>query len=306
MSILIEEIQPAKISDTSLALGFFDGIHKGHKKVLQSAISLSKKLGTKSCVLTFKNHPIEILYGIKPEFITTYKERIAIFEDMGFDIIIMADFTKELANLSAEEYFKKILLNLSPKSISIGYNHKFGTNQSGDRYFLENFSQKFGFILDIIDMQRNKNEIISSTYIRNAIKIGDVEFAQKLLENPYTVENAVIHGAKRGRTINFPTANLEFPKNKIVPPFGVYAGYTKIDKKNLISIANIGLRPTFSDINEPLLEIHIVNFDEDIYGKNIKFEFVKKIRDEVKFFDINTLKSQIRKDLTEMSFFLKK
>lgn len=299
MSIVLDNIQDVKMQNTSLALGFFDGFHKGHQKVLFSAIDLAKKLGAKSCVVTFKNHPIEVLYSIKPEFITTYEERINILEKMGFDIIIMADFTKEIAKLNANDYYEKVLKKLNPKSISIGYNHKFGANQSGDRYFLENLSKKYDFILDVANPEKNKNEIISSTFIRNSIKNGDINLANKLLSQAYCIENMVIHGAKRGRQINFPTANLNFPEKKIIPMLGVYAGFASINNKKLPAIANVGLRPTFGDIVQPLLEVHIVNFDEDIYGKNIKFEFLELIRPEMKFASHNALKAQISKDIAK-------
>ena len=166
MTFVTDNIQE-KIKNTSLALGFFDGIHKGHQKVLCDAIEYSKKLGTESTVLTFRNHPVEVLYNVIPEFITTEYERIEIFKKMGFDNVIMAEFTKDLASLSAEEYFNRIILNLNPKSISIGYNHKFGANQSGDIDFLAKKSKKYDFILSVSDIVSCNGFLKNSSYRRH-------------------------------------------------------------------------------------------------------------------------------------------
>ena len=285
------------IKSSSLALGFFDGLHQGHKKVLHDAVELSKKLGTQSVVLTFKNHPIELLYGVQPEFITTYEERIELFEKLGFDVIIIPEFTKEIAQMSANDYFEKILLKLNPKSISIGYNHKFGAKQSGDSELLLKFAKECDFILDIISPVKCKNEVTSSTLIRNLIKQGDVEKAYQLLEKPYSVKNIVIKGAQRGRELNFPTANIFFPEKKIIPKFGVYAGVLVFEGKQYQAIANVGLRPTFGDIDVPLIEIHILNFNNNIYGKMVEFKFLYKIRDEIKFTSKEALIEQISADI---------
>jgi len=294
---IITDNLSCNIKNTSLALGFFDGIHKGHQKVLMDAVNFSKKLGTNSVVLTFKNHPIEVLYDVKPEFITTAEERIKLFEQLGFDIVIMADFTKEIAKYTAEEYFNKIIKNLQPKSISIGYNHKFGANQSGDTDFLNDKALINDFILSVSSPVKDKNEVTSSTLIRNLIKEGNVSRAYKLLTKPYAIQNVVVKGMQRGRLMNFPTANLEFPDKKIIPKFGVYSGNVIVAQKTYKAIANVGLRPTFGDINLPLLEVFIVDFDEEIYGETIKFNFIDKIRDEMKFNSMDSLKEQIKKDI---------
>ena len=288
--------------NTSLALGFFDGVHMGHQKVLNSAVDLSQKLGTKSTVLTFKNHPIEILYNVVPEFITTYKERINLFKKIGFDAVVIPEFTKQLSLLSAQEYLEQVILKFEPKSISVGYNHKFGCKQSGTIEFLEQMSKKYNYILDVVAPVKNKNEVTSSTLIRNTIKQGDVSKAHKLLGKPYSITNTVIHGAKRGRLLNFPTANLEFPEKKIVPEFGVYAGIVTIGGKQYKAISNIGLRPTFGDITIPLQEIHILDFSKDIYNETLTFEFLNKVRDEIKFSSFEKLKEQIKKDILAAKF----
>ncbi len=293
-----DNIFSPNIKNTSLALGFFDGIHKGHKKVLNDTILMAKKLGTQSTVLTFKNHPVELLYNVEPEFITTAEERLEIFKKMGFDAVIMADFTEEISKLTAQEYFEKIISPLQPKSITVGYNHKFGAKQSGDAEFLKVLSKVHDFIVSVIEPIKLKKEVTSSTLIRNAIKLGETSRAQTLLEKPYSVKNIVIRGAQRGRLIDYPTANLAFPEKKIVPKFGVYKGNAILDGKCYNAIANIGLRPTFGDLLVPLIEVHILNFNKNIYGEILEFQFLNKIRDEMKFPSIEKLKEQIAKDMT--------
>jgi len=295
------------INGTSLAMGFFDGIHFGHQRVLNDAINFSKKLGTKSVVLTFKNHPTEVLNGQKSEFITIPEERLKIFEEIGFDVVIMADFTKEIACMTHEEYFEKIILNLKPKSISIGYNHKFGAKKLGNAEYLITNCKKNGCELSIAEQIKTKNNVtVSSTFIKNLIKSGETEEANKLIFKPFSTKNIVIKGMQRGREIGFPTANLEFPDKKLIPQNGVYAGYTTLNGEKLPSVANIGLRPTFKDISTPLTEIHILDFDKNLYGNVIEFEFIKKLRGEVCFSATEGLIKQINDDIkTAIAFFKK-
>ena len=295
--MIISDNLHLKTKNTSIALGFFDGIHNAHKKVLSSAISYSKKLGTQSAVITFKNHPVEILWNVKPEFITTYEERTEILKNMGFDIIIMADFTKELALTNAENYYKNIISKFNPKSISVGFNFKFGANQSGDINFLEQKAQKDNFILDVTQNIKSKNEIISSTLIRNTIKQGNMKKVKELLGYNYKIKSKVLKGANRGEKLNYKTANLLIPDKKVIPAYGVYKGIISIENKKYDAIANFGLRPTFSDIENPLLEIHIFDFEKNIYNTNVEFEFVDFLRKEIKFKNEQELKTQIKEDI---------
>ncbi|MCR4881051.1 MAG: riboflavin biosynthesis protein RibF [bacterium] len=305
--ILVTENLTPDIKGTSIALGFFDGIHSAHKKVLQSAVDHAKQLGTKSVVITFKNHPMELLYDFRYDFITTVEERIEIFKDMGFDVVIMADFTREVASTTAEDYFNNVIMNLEPKSISIGYNHKFGSKKLGDAIFLKNKAQEQGFILDVTERMVLQNaSTISSTYIKGLIKAGDMEQVNKLMYKPFSLKNVVISGMRRGRWLGFPTANLEFPKKKIIPHFGVYAGYTIVDGVKHPSIANIGVRPTFADTEKPLTEVNILGFNKNLYDEVIEFQFVKKIRDEIKFPNPDALCSQIILDKKQALAFLNK
>lgn len=304
--IVTDNLTP-DIKGTSLALGFFDGIHIAHKKILQNTIALSKKFGTKSVVVTFKNHPMELLYNMNYEFITLPEERISIFKEMGFDGVIMADFTKNVSTMSAEEYFNNVLLNLEPKSISIGYNHRFGAKKLGDIALLSDKALKYGFYLDVTSkITPNDNTSISSTYIKNQLKSGLVEDINRLLYKPFSLKNTVSRGMQRGRWLGFPTANLEFPAKKIIPHFGVYAGLTKINDQEYPSIANVGMRPTFGDIERPLTEVNILGFNKNIYDETIEFKFLKMLREERKFSNPDALCEQILADKKQALAFLNK
>ncbi len=295
--MIISDNLHLKTKDTSIALGFFDGIHNAHKKVLNSAISYSKKLGTQSAVITFRNHPVEVLWNVKPEFITTYEERIEIFKNIGFDIIIMADFTKELALTNAENYYKNVISKFNPKSISVGFNFRFGANQSGDIDFLEKKAKENDFILDVTENIKSKNEIISSTLIRNTIKQGNMKKVRELLGYNYKIKSKVLKGANRGEKMDYRTANLLIPEKKVIPAFGVYKGIITVENKQYDAIANFGLRPTFSDIETPLLEVHIFDFEKNVYDKYVEFEFIDFLRNEIKFKNENELKKQIKEDI---------
>ncbi|MFA6990037.1 MAG: bifunctional riboflavin kinase/FAD synthetase [Candidatus Gastranaerophilaceae bacterium] len=291
------KIKDNMFSKTSLALGFFDGLHLGHKQVILDTIKKSEELSTSPTVLTLANHPVEVLWDVKPEFITTLDERLELFENTGIENVVIFEFTKELAHYSAEEYLKNVILKLNPKSITMGYNHHFGAEKTGDDNFLKTAGEKFGFNVSVISPVQLDGKTISSTLIRNLIKTGQASEVVKFLGRAYKIKNKVIKGEQRGRKIGFPTANLTVPTRKIVPGFGVYIG-TVIHNNILYNcIINVGLRPTFEDLTEPLVEVHILDFDKDIYGEILEVNFCKKIRNETKFSSIDELKSQIQKDL---------
>lgn len=304
--IVTDNLTP-DIKGTSLALGFFDGIHRGHARVLKSALEHAKKFGTKSVVVTFKNHPTGLLYGIKEECITTPEERTRLFKRVGFDVVIMADFTKAVAEMSAHEYFSNVIMNLEPKSISIGYNHKFGAKKEGNSELLQKLTEKNGIELEVIQKVMVNSEIaVSSTAVKNLIKSGSVDAVSKLLIKPYCVRNKVLHGMRRGRQLGFPTANLEFPNGKIIPKLGVYAGKAVVEGVEYPAVANVGMRPTFNDVQDPLTEVNIIGFNKNLYDEEIEFRFLKRLRGESQFFSIEALIEQIVLDRNQAIAFLKK
>ncbi len=288
-----------KIPNLSLALGFFDGVHKGHRAVIEKAVQYAKENCTKSAVVTFSEHPSCYFYKICPKYILTKNAREKEIEKLGVDYMFELNFG-ELSGLTAEDYLKDVLINhFTPSAISTGWNHTFGYNQSGTPKFLDQNSKKFGYEYFEIPAQKEGYHIISSTAIRDFLFEGDIERANAMLGYNFTAGGEVIEGQKLGREIGFRTANILYPEELVELPFGVYSVNVKIENDDNFyrGIANFGTRPTVSDSTDKTLETHILDFDKDIYNKNIEIEFLKLIRQEKKFSSLDALKNQIIHDI---------
>ena len=252
----------------SICLGFFDGVHQGHKVVLKNTVNLALQNNLKSAVITFKEHPLCYLQNRTPQYIIQPQDRLELFEKQGIDYVYMLDFDEEIADLIAVDYLKDVLVkNFQPKFITTGFNHFFGANKQGD-----------------------------SSKIRQLVAQGSVDCIKNLLGEYFYVKGRVVTGDRIGRTISFPTANIKYPQNIIKPPKGAYVTVVEIDGVKYKAITNLGKRPTVTCSNTLLLEAHLLDFNENIYDKDIKVSFVKKIRDEKKFDSLPDLKSQIVKD----------
>ena len=288
--------EPVKIPDLSLALGYFDGVHRGHKAVINSAVNFARINNTKSAVVTFKDHPCCYFWKVAPKYILTRKMREEKIAALGIDYLFELDF-ESISGLTAEEYLKDILINyFTPKAVSTGYNHYFGYKKSGNVKYLEQQANKFGYRYLKIQPQKIDNEIISSTAIRRLLFEGKIERANAMLGYKFSISGEVVRGQQIGRTIGFRTANLIYPQELIELPFGVYSVNVIFENSLLKGIANFGMRPTVSG-KFALLEVHILDFDRDIYGQNITVEFNKMIRAEQKFPSLEDLKRQIIKDI---------
>ena len=276
----------------SLALGFFDGVHLGHKTVIKSAVDFARKNGNKSAVITFAEHPCCILRGTQPEYILTKTEREKAIEVLGVDYLYELDFMS-ISNLTADEYLKDVLVKyFSPKSISTGWNHSFGRKKSGNVEFLRENQEKYGYKYFELPPKMLDDEIISSTCIRNYLSKGEIAYANKMLGRKFEISGEVIKGQQIGRTIGFRTANIKYPTELVELPHGVYAVETNFGK----GIANYGSRPTVSG-SGTLLEVHILKFNQDIYGKKLDVKFEKMLRPERKFASLKELKQQITTDI---------
>ncbi len=280
----------------SIALGFFDGVHLGHRAVIQSAVDFAKKNNTKSAVITFADHPCCYFWGVCPKYILTRKEREKRIEALGVDYLYELDF-ESISGLTAEEYLRDILVKyFTPLAISTGWNHNFGCKKSGDVKFLAQNAKKYGYEYFELPPQKIEKEIISSTQIRKLLANGNIEKANTMLGQKFSIEGEVVKGNQIGRTIGFRTANLVYPPELIELPYGVYSVETTYGK----GIANFGIRPTVNGSNA-VLEVHIIDFDKDIYGETIKTEFNKMIRPEKKFPSLEALKNQIHEDIKQIN-----
>lgn len=285
------------LKNLSIALGFFDGVHTAHQKVIASAVDYAGKNGLKSAVITFKNHPVCYLKNVQPSYICQRKFSYNLIETLGVDYLIELDFTL-ISGLSAVDYLEKILIKyFSPKAIFTGFNHTFGAKRSGDAKFLTDNSVKYGYEYFEIPPQKINSEIVSSSKIRDYIKCGNVESANTMLGREFSVSGEVIEGNKIGRTIGFPTANILYPQNIIELPNGVYGVKVLAGGKEYRGIANFGSKPTVCENCSKILEVNIFDFNENIYFQNIEVKFLKFIRSEKKFSGLDELKEQIQKDI---------
>lgn len=282
----------------SLAFGFFDGVHLGHQAVIKSAVNFAKQNNTKSAVITFQDHPCCYFYDVKPQYIIRKKDKLKLLEQLGVDYIYFLKFDKVIANMNAEEYLQNIIIkNFSPMAISTGFNHFFGAQKTGDVKLLFNKQKDFGYKYFEVQPVKYQNETISSTRIRENLALGNFELVNSMLGYDYFLEETVVKGQQIGGKIGFKTANLVYPEKLIPPAKGVYKVQIEYNGENFSGMANFGTHPTVKEIPQPILEVHILNFDKDIYGEKIKVTFVKKIREEQKFNSLEELKQQIQQDI---------
>ena len=286
-----------KNPDLSLCLGFFDGVHEGHKVVLKNAVNLAKQNGIKSAVVTFKDHPLCYLQNRTPQYIVSLQDRLALIEKQGIDFAYVIDFDENIADLLAIDYLKDVLIeNFTPRFITTGFNHYFGVNKQGNASFLRLYQKEFGYRFFEIPPITFNNTLISSSKIRQFAADGNVENIPDLLGGHFYVKGRVITGDRIGRTLSFPTANVHYPQDIIKVSRGVYATLVEFDSKVYKAITNYGKRPTVDGSHSLILESHLIDFKDNIYDKDIKISFVKKLRDEKKFPSLPDLKSQLVKD----------
>ena len=280
-------------TEVALILGFFDGVHIGHKDVILSAVDFAKKNSKKSLLITFNPSPAEY-FSRNTELIFERVYSYKLIENLGVDYLLELDFTK-IAEISAIDYLQNFLIkNFKPISISTGFNHSFGLKRQGNSDFLENYSKIFNYEYFCIPAKILNNEVVSSSIIKEYLRNGDVESANDFLGRCFSISSTVIEGKQLGREIGFPTANLEYPQNIVKLPYGVYA----VEVLNKKGVLNWGVKPTVV-VDKPVLEVHILDEKIDLYGKNINIKFMKRIRDEKKFNSLIDLKQQITKDIEE-------
>jgi riboflavin kinase / FMN adenylyltransferase len=282
-----------------LTQGTFDGVHFGHKKILKQVVSEALNIGGESVLLTFYPHPRLVLSPDNNDLklLSTIEEKVELVSDLGIDYLIIIPFTKEFSQLSAAVFVKNILVDkLHIVKLIIGYDHRFGRGREGGIEQMKELAQQHNFELSEILAQDIADSIVSSTKIRNALLAGDVQLANKYLGTRYVISGKVEEGHQRGRTIGFPTANIRVNSSfKLIPLNGVYAVWVYIDKKRYSGMLNIGYNPTFED-KKWSIEVHIFDFNKNVYHMDISVEFVARIRSEQSFASINALISQLKVD----------
>ena len=285
-------------SDTIVTIGTFDGVHKGHQKILKKLANQANKFNLKSVVLTFSPHPRTVLNPTAPlELINTIEERIKLISNCGIDYVIVHPFNKTFSNLSAEEFVNSILVKkLNTKKILIGYDHRFGRDRKAGIKDLQFFGSKYDFEVMEIGVKEVNNISVSSTKIRASISEGNIKKVYSYLDYNFSLSGIVIKGNAIGRTIGFPTANIKISdNNKLIPKNGVYLISSVLDKIPYYGMMNIGVKPTLK-IKKKSIEVNFFNLKKDLYSKLIEVSVLHFIRNEVKFNSLDDLKNQIKID----------
>jgi riboflavin kinase / FMN adenylyltransferase len=285
---------------TIVTIGTFDGVHLGHQKILSRLQQLKKKYRLNTVVLTFEPHPRKILFPQQTDLklITLIDEKLALLENYGVDVTVVYPFDKDFSNIESREYIEEILLKgLKVKYLVIGYDHKFGKNRSGDIRVLQAHSAELDYEVEEINSLDIDNIAISSSKIRHALENGDIQLANNYLGHEFFINAMVIHGKQLGKKIGYPTANLKIESaDKLIPKIGVYFVNVNVDGVSYYGMMNIGYNPTTDNDGLIKPEVHIFNFNNDIYGKTIRVNFLKYLREEKKFQSIEELIAALDKD----------
>lgn len=294
-------------SATIVTIGTFDGVHIGHQKIIDKLIKYADKKDFESVVLTLFPHPRMVLQkDSNIKLLNTIDERVSILKSLGVQNVVVKEFTKVFANLSPKNYVEKILVKeLNAKHIVIGYDHRFGKNRTADITDLQKFAEIHNFKVEKISAQDIADVTVSSTKIRNALSTGEVNLANNYLGYNYYISGNVIKGKGLGRTIDFPTANIHVKETyKLIPHDGVYVIKSSFEGQTLYGMMNIGTNPTVDGKNRSI-EVHFFNFNKDIYGTKLKIEFLKRLRSEQKFENIDALKTRLKIDKEQALNYLK-
>jgi riboflavin kinase/FMN adenylyltransferase len=292
-----DDARPQRWQQPVLALGNFDGMHRGHLKIIERVCRVADERNGVAVAMTFEPHPSKIVRPDKaPPLLMTHQQKIEALDRAGMHGVAIVRFTPELAQWDPESFVRTVLVEwLHVAEVWVGANFLFGHDRTGNFSMLRTLGARYGFRAEKIDPVRYKDFVVSSTRIRRLINEGRVDEASALLGHQYSVEGSVVHGQHRGKDLGFPTANL-CTENEVVPPHGVYATTVTLEGAAYPAMTNVGTRPTFGDAQETVIETHVLDFDKDLYGARLKLGFVQRLRDEKRFDNLETLKQQIAVD----------
>jgi riboflavin kinase/FMN adenylyltransferase len=286
------------LQNSWLTVGVFDGVHRGHQQIIQKLTAGAHQMKAPAVVLTFWPHPATVLGNTVVKCLTMPDERAALLFDLGVDVVITQTFDRSVANTLANDFAVRLKQHLGMKHMLMGYDFALGKGREGDAARLSAIGRELGYDVEVIPALSDESGVISSTEIRKLVGIGDVVDAARLLGHPFSLHGAVIHGDGRGRAIGIPTANIDYSKDKVIPSNGIYACWTTIEDEKYRTMTNIGINPTFTpDKKLPNVEAHLLDFDRDLYDRDIKVEFVERLRDEIKYSSAEALVSQIHLDI---------
>jgi len=287
-------------ADTIVTIGTFDGVHRGHQHLIRQVIARARETGCLAAALTFVPHPRTILRPEMPlAYLSTSPERVRRLKEQGFDLVVVAEFTSELAATSAEAFMTALVHQLRMRELWIGYDFRLGRDREGGPESLQALGECLGYTVHLVEPLLEDGRPITSTRIRELISAGEVEKAALLLGRRYNLAGQVITGRKMGRALGIRTANIACDPERVIPANGVYAAWADVAGRHLMAAVNIGIRPTFGS-GERLLEVHLLDFEEDLYTAELNVEFVHYLRSELRFDDVALLVAQIQRDIAQI------
>lgn len=295
----LRDLRRLHLTETALTIGSFDGVHLGHQALVGAMVQSAHEDGRAGVVLTFYPHPSVVLRGQRPAFyISSPEEKARLLGELGADIVVTHPFDKQFSKLTAGEFLDLLDEHLSPAELWIGENFAFGHQREGNRAYLARVAPERGFTLNVIPPVIVGGEVVSSTRVREALRAGDVARVATYLGRAFSMVGEVVSGAGRGHGLGFRTANLSIWKERAIPGAGVYACMAEFEGENWPAVTNVGVRPTFNEqLDSPVVEAHLLDFEGDIYGDQIELTFVSRLRGERRFPDPGALAEQIRQDV---------
>lgn len=296
-----------QIQDAWVTIGSYDGVHRGHQTILHKVVNGARSTGDPSAVVTFYPHPAVVLgKRQEPFYLTSPEEKAELLGELGVDLVVTHPFDREVAQLSAEAFIQRLSRHLGMRHLCIGHDFALGRGREGNAERLAELGARYGYELTTVPDFELEGETVSSTRIRQCLAQGDVGKAKRLLGRAYFVRGKIIPGDGRGRTIGIPTANLDIWVDRMIPRLGVYACRARVDGVEQDAVVNIGVRPTFEQENPRThVEAHLLDYDADLYGKEMQLSFVARLRDEIRFSGVEALLEQIHFDIEEARRILK-
>ena len=292
----LAHLEPERHS--TITIGVFDGVHRGHRYLIDKLLEEARSAGTLAGVVTFRNHPITVLRpGARALFLTDLDERVRLLKELGVDFVVPIRFDRELASLSSRDFLGHLYDRLRMRRLVVGPDFAMGRGRDGTLETLPAIAESVGFGFKSVDLMTDSAGVVKSTTIRNSILEGDVSRAARMLGRNFSVSGVVGHGEERGRELGFPTANLEVSPDMIFPGDGIYAAWARLGSGSYMAATSIGVRPTFDDGENRTIEAYLLDFSEDIYGQTLRLEFVRRLRGEEKFDSIQALLDQMDDDV---------
>jgi riboflavin kinase/FMN adenylyltransferase len=306
MKLLRDLAQETLDRPSSISIGVFDGVHLGHRYLLRNLTESAQCAGHLSGVVTFDRHPDELLAPHREiRYLTTLEEKVDLLGELGLDFVVALPFTKDMAQTTSRDFVLALLKRLQMKALWVGPDFALGKGRQGDSTHLQTLAEELGYQLHLMPPLTDTGEVISSSSVRALIREGRVSDAAQLLGRYPSIAGTVVHGARRGHKLGFPTANLSPNEIIVTPANGVYAARVVWDTTNHAGVVNVGRRPTFEDLSQTIIEAHVLDFTGDLYGKNVRVEFIERLRPEQRFESAEALISQMTKDVDNTRLALK-